>query len=72
MILGLRSVYFLVENKWKNCDAIDMGTLIEFIEFAMQNKKWWLIPFVLLIGAISLVLYVGSGTVAAPFVYTLF
>ena len=43
----------------------------EFIAFLGDNKKWWLLPILimfLLMGA--LVMLGGSG--AAPFIYTLF
>jgi len=43
----------------------------EFWEFLKHNKKWWLLPILLvmlLLGA--LVLIGGSGI--APFIYTLF
>ena len=43
----------------------------ELFEFLMHNKKWWLLPIlvVLLLFGILIVL---SGTAAAPFIYTLF
>ena len=45
--------------------------LFEFVTFAMENKKWWLLP---IFGAILLVslLVIFSGSGAAPFIYTLF
>lgn len=49
----------------------NVGLLREFADFLLNNKKWWLTPIVLvllLVGA----LIVLSGTVAAPFIYTLF
>jgi hypothetical protein len=49
-----------------------MRLLIELWQFAAENKKWWLIPFFLVILILSAVLYLGSGTVASPFVYTIF
>jgi len=43
----------------------------EFIDFLKYNKKWWLLPIiVVLLGVGGLVLL--SGTAAAPFIYTLF
>jgi hypothetical protein len=47
------------------------GIFSEFWDFLRYNKKWWLLPILvvmLLLGA--LVLLSGSG--AAPFIYTLF
>src|SRR5512133_1713275 len=43
----------------------------EFWQFLAHNKKWWLLPIVLvfvLLGALMLL----RGTAAAPFIYTLF
>lgn len=47
------------------------GLVAEFREFLAANRKWWLIPILvvlLLVGALLLL----SGTPAAPFIYTLF
>jgi hypothetical protein len=43
--------------------------LAEFSEFLRHNKKWWLLPIVLVLLAFS-VLVILSGTGAAPFIYT--
>ena len=47
------------------------GLVREFMSFVIENKKWWLVPafVVLLIAGVFVVL---SGTVLAPFIYTLF
>jgi hypothetical protein len=42
----------------------------EFYDFLRHNKKWWLVPIVLVLLLFG-VLIVLSGTGAAPFVYTL-
>ena len=41
----------------------------EFWEFLRHNKKWWLLP-ILLVLLLFGVLIVLSGTGAAPFIYT--
>jgi hypothetical protein len=43
----------------------------EFWAFLKQNKKWWLIPMLLII-ALFAVLIFFSGSPVAPFIYTLF
>lgn len=43
----------------------------EFMQFIVENKKWWLIPILLSFALIGL-LVVLSSTGAAPFIYTLF
>ncbi len=45
--------------------------LSEFWAFMRQNKKWWLLPFVLVLLALGTLVLLG-GTAAAPFIYTLF
>lgn len=47
------------------------GLMAEFIAFLMDNKKWWLLPILvvfLLFG--TLLVFVSTG--AAPFIYALF
>lgn len=44
---------------------------IELRDFLMQNKKWWMVPILLVILLFGLLIVLG-GTGAAPFIYTLF
>jgi hypothetical protein len=48
-----------------------IGFLSEFWVFLRYNKKWWLLP-ILVILVLFGVLLVLSTTAAAPFIYTLF
>jgi hypothetical protein len=43
----------------------------ELRRFAMQNRKWWLVPLIVVLLGIGLIIVLG-GTAAAPFIYTLF
>ena len=43
----------------------------EFLLFLQENKKWWLIP-ILLVLALMGVLAALSGSAVAPFIYPLF
>jgi Family of unknown function (DUF5989) len=43
----------------------------EFWSFLAQNKKWWLLPIVIVMLALGAMLLL-SGTAATPFIYTLF
>jgi drug/metabolite transporter superfamily protein YnfA len=45
--------------------------LVEFWLFLRHNKKWWLLPIVVVLGLFGLLVLL-SGTAAAPFIYTLF
>jgi len=43
----------------------------EFMAFVTENKKWWLIPILLVLGLVGVLVVLGS-TGAGPFIYTLF
>ena len=45
--------------------------LREFYVFVMENKAWWMIPILLVLGFVGLLVMLGSSG-AAPFIYTLF
>lgn len=52
-------------------NASDTGLVKEFIAFLRDNKKWWLLPILIVLLMLGL-LIVLSGSAAAPFIYTLF
>ena len=43
----------------------------EFLDFLKHNKKWWLLPILVVILGLGLLVFL-SGSGAAPFIYTLF
>lgn len=43
----------------------------EFWDFLKHNKKWWLLPIIIVILALGALVFL-SGSGAAPFIYTLF
>jgi hypothetical protein len=45
--------------------------LNEFWAFLSQNKKWWLLPILIVMSLMGLLILL-STTAAAPFIYTLF
>ena len=45
--------------------------LSEFVQFLMNNKKWWMIPIISVLLLLGLLLIAG-GSGVAPFIYTLF
>lgn len=47
------------------------GLIAEFWEFFRTNKKWWMIPLVVVLLVLAGFVFVG-GTALAPFIYTLF
>ena len=44
----------------------------EFWEFLKQEKKFWLLPIVIILGLLGLLLVFAQSSVVAPFIYTLF
>lgn len=42
----------------------------EILQFARQNKVYWIVPFVLILALVILLVVTSQG--AAPFIYTLF
>lgn len=49
--------------------------LREFVDFVLDNKKWWLIPIFLVLFLFALIVVLGAAvgsTGAAPFLYPFF
>ncbi len=43
----------------------------EFLDFLMHNKKWWLLPILIVMGLLVGLIFIG-GSGGGIFVYTLF
>ena len=52
-------------------DQPEPGILAELYDFLKHNKKWWLVPILLVMGLFG-VLMALAATGAAPFIYTMF
>jgi hypothetical protein len=46
--------------------------LAEYLRFLSQEKKYWMIPLVLLLVLIGMMVVLFEGTALAPFIYTIF
>lgn len=44
--------------------------LREILQFARAHKAYWIVPLLLILGAMVLLIAAGQG--AAPFIYTVF
>lgn len=49
-----------------------MSFLKELLQFMGENKKWWLLPILLMFILVGALVVFSQGTAVAPFVYTLF
>jgi hypothetical protein len=52
-------------------EAPQPGLVAEFLDFLKANKKWWLLPILVVIGLFGLLVALAVSP-AAPFIYTLF
>ncbi len=48
-----------------------VGFVREFWDFLRENKKWWLVPIIVVLLLFGLLMLLGS-TGIAPFIYPLF
>ena len=49
----------------------DRGLVVEYFKFLSRNKKYWLIPVIVVLLFIGLLVMLG-GSAAGAFIYTLF
>jgi hypothetical protein len=49
----------------------DSSLFGEFLEYLKDNRKFWLVPLLVVLFGMGLLIVLG-GTAAAPFIYTLF
>lgn len=46
--------------------------LLEFIQFLREQKKYWLVPIVVVLVLLGVLLVTAQSSAVAPFIYTLF
>jgi hypothetical protein len=46
--------------------------LSEFVQFLRQEKKYWLVPIVIVFVLFGLLIVFSQSSAVAPFIYTLF
>jgi len=49
-----------------------LGVIGDLFTFFWKNKKWWLIPVLVVLVAIGLVLVFSQSSAIGPFIYSLF
>ena len=60
------------QNEFEQAGQEKQLSLVEeFFVFVTDNKKWWLIPILLVCAVLGLLVTLGA-TGAAPFIYALF
>lgn len=48
-----------------------MALVKEFLLFLLHEKKWWIIPLVVVLLALGALMVLSSGSVLSPFLYPL-
>ncbi len=48
------------------------GIFLEFLKFLMRQKKYWLIPIIIVLILLGALLIFTENSVVSPFVYSLF
>jgi hypothetical protein len=48
------------------------SVLSEFLQFLKQEKKYWLVPIVVVFVLFGLLIVFSQSSAVAPFIYTLF
>ena len=48
------------------------GIAGELLSFFWGNKRWWLVPVIVVLLAMGVILILAQSAVIAPFIYTLF
>ena len=46
--------------------------LVEFWQFLLEEKKYWLMPIAIVFVLFGLLIVFGQSSAVAPFIYTLF
>ena len=46
--------------------------ILELWGFLKERKKFWLLPIIIVLLTLSALIFLTSGSAAAPFIYTLF
>jgi Family of unknown function (DUF5989) len=49
-----------------------LGIAGELLSFFARNKRWWLLPVILVVLGTGVIIVVAQSSALAPFIYTLF
>ncbi len=49
-----------------------MGLLRDLWDFMKENKKWWLLPLLIMLFLVGVLIVFAQSSAVSPFVYALF
>ena len=50
----------------------EQGLVREFIQMLKENKKYWMVPLIIVLLGFGALIVLSGGSVIAPFIYTIF
>jgi hypothetical protein len=50
----------------------NLGVASELFSFFMNNKRWWLVPMIVVLFLLGALIVLAQSSAIAPFIYTLF
>jgi|SRR6188474_1837299 uncharacterized protein DUF5989 len=56
----------------RSCVVGKLQIVTEYFQFLKQQKKWWMLPIVMLMVLLGLLVLFTQGSPLAPFIYTIF
>ena len=56
----------------KLAEGDDLPIWKEFLLFLSENKKWWLLPILIVLALVGALVVLGGGSGLAPFIYPIF
>jgi len=48
------------------------SVLVQLWQFMKENKKWWLLPIVIMLLLVGILIIFGQSSSVSPFIYALF
>jgi Family of unknown function (DUF5989) len=49
-----------------------LRTVLELFTFLLENKRWWLVPMLVVLSLFGALFLISETSTVAPFIYTLF
>ena len=59
------------KNHKNTVSQIMISIIMEFLKFLIINKKFWLMPIVIVLLIFGALIILGEGSVLSPFIYSL-
>jgi hypothetical protein len=52
--------------------AISVGTVAELLSYFSDNKRWWLLPMLIILFLFGALIMAAQSSVIGPFIYSIF